>query len=143
MKLRRFIIGADPAIMERFAGGFVQRFHRETICITLPYSIAVAAHKLNADSHTVAFRFSDAVGAPCRWSKPLPCHNLQWPFEFRGYVEEGDRTAKKRRILDALHAAAGEVATVYSWDKNVLAEAYTSLVEQNCRFTGLSKTTYP
>lgn len=80
--LRDLNIGADPEIVERYKGGFVNKFGRDASCITELYCYLIRRKIVTNDEPFVALTFTDTAGS-------LPEH---MPFLLlrRGQVDFGD-----------------------------------------------------
>ena len=135
MYLREIAIHADHAIVERYKGGFVQRFGEETTCVTELYAHLIHRKVSVEDTSKVCFEFTDeADGPPESWGV---CR-CPWPFDFARYVES-DAPAKKRMILDAMQEALLWLASQEGWVTEPFVEAYEEMIRRDLMLETFAK----
>lgn len=137
MYLRDIVVYADDAIVERYKGGFVQRFHREASSVVDQYLYEIHRKVVTAETAKVGFTFTDEMSEP-------PVHTAgrcfySWPFDFATYTALSTNEAKQRLILDSLHAAMIWIATAEGWAIDSLETAYNKIIDRNFKFIGYSK----
>ena len=137
--LRDISIYADPAIVTRFASGFVGWFHCETCCITEAYRLMLRKTVATPDTTKVGLTFTDPKkSAPSIRLCGLGVVDALWPFLFAQYVE-GEDVQKKRMILDELHSALLWIAKERGWDPAGLEECHAEIVRRNFRLERLDE----
>src|SRR5262245_17658251 len=122
MFLRDLAIYADEQIVERFKGGFVQAFHRDTCCVVEAFGRHLFSKLVSRDTAKVVFKFSDLVSAPPDSLRSV--YDIRWPFDFLDYRQLTEDGAKKRQIAEALLAGLVWVAPQVGWDARVIEEAH-------------------
>lgn len=125
MRLREITVFADEAIVDDYQGGFVQRFHRESLCVTESFQWAFEGPLLGKiDKVQIT---ACAAGRAEQLHLPL---NLWLAFDFAQYVIAMPTTKKVmlgnlvRRGLDAATEQAG-------WAPAVIAEAHAKAMERD------------
>lgn len=135
MFLRDIAIHTDERIVDRFPGGFVKRFHRESCGVTAIF-ISLLKKKLSAPgSPKLCFVFSDLVSKPPTTLAPL---RLFWPFDFSRYVTLNDHE-KARQIADALADAMDWIGKSVGWPDNVVRDIWNEVKSRNFVFQGTSR----
>ena len=64
MYLRDIAVSADEEIVERFRGGFVHKFGRDTCCIEELYLKLIRRKVKTPDTAKVGFTFTDLINGP-------------------------------------------------------------------------------
>lgn len=123
MILRDFDIHSDDSTVERFRGGFVSQFHRETCCVSDLY--CGIARRLRVDGGSVAkvvVHLFDVELTPV----PLPADRLLINvlittdrFDFGAY-READHFGKKLAVATMLSRRLEHLASLHCWDKSVI-----------------------
>lgn len=143
MLLRDLTVYADPEIVDRFPGGFVQRFHREN-CAVVELYLSLLHRKVNTDGIAkVQLVFSDMlVGVPhSGWCENLGSVSvivLKWRFDFTSYCE-ADEWRRKVSTMEALHQALRWLAAHRGWQSERFDEAYQMAYERHLQFEGFGK----
>ncbi len=141
MYLREIALFADEALGERIGGGFVQRFHRDTICIVEMYHALLGTKVNTNDIAKVVLIVSDDITmhtAARRVEQLLNVVTLRWPFVFDRYIANDD-AQKKALILDSLQSALEWLAARRHWNVTPFKRAHELCQRQGLRFTGVSK----
>lgn len=128
MRLRQIEVYADEALVEKYPGGFVQRFHRESLCVTTAWMLALGKQ---LESNTVSKLLIVACEAramrPANGALPL---NLWLSFDFVHYHQAMNST--KRQLLGELVRTALEtIAPIAGWELNTLSTAYAQASANN------------
>lgn len=125
MHLREIAVFADDALVENYQGGFVQRFHRESLCVTESFQLAFGRPLAgNVDKVQIT---ACALG---RVEKTDPPVDLWLTFDFAHYAQalSGVRKAMLgelvRRGLDAVVEQAG-------WQASDIAAEHAKAAEQS------------
>ncbi|QDU25121.1 hypothetical protein ETAA8_01820 [Anatilimnocola aggregata] len=137
MFLRDFSIHADEAIVDRYQGGFVQRFHRESTSVVEPYLAALHEQVRTVKTAKLVWEFSDEISE-------LPPHvpgvcRYRWPFDFAAFHAAATPLAKQQLILDAFQAANLWIARHSVWPTKPFEAAYRTIVDRNFVFAGCLK----
>lgn len=135
MYLSEIAIYAAEAIVERFQGGFVQEFHRNTCCITEHYTDLIHRQIRTASDRKVLFYFSDEVDSPPTSYGVLNCI---WPFDFASYIMK-PKEEKKVHLAATMQEALVWIAKERNWNVEPLSEAYEVLRSRNYKYVGYSK----
>jgi hypothetical protein len=136
MYLRALDIWADESIVDRFAGGFCHRFHRETCCIADLVSKLLWKQVITEDTPKLVFVFTDRRACPD--ARTLTGDTCKWPFDFAKYVDS-DTLGKKRQIIDTLYEALLWIAAQRRWPCEPFDEAYRSACKRNLVYDGFGK----
>src|SRR5262245_49309879 len=102
MYLARIDVYADEAIVDRYKGGFVHKFHRQAQCVVEFYRALIRRRIVTRDTQTLIYEFTDLIATPPDKFIEWEC---RWPFDFAGYIAAADAVEKRRRIADALRDA--------------------------------------
>lgn len=138
MYLYRISIEADREIVERFKGGFVARFGRDTCCITLHLSKLIWRKIKTEKTQVLHFVFTDLIDSPPSAESPLPTSHLIWPFDFSNYLHQNE-LGKKSMILDTLVDGLHWVFRHTGWPVNAINEAVQTIRTLNYNMSGLAK----
>lgn len=137
MYLRDLTVHADDIIVERYKGGFVQRFHREASSVVDHYLSEIQRKVVTDDTAKIALDFTDEMTEPPEFS-PGRCF-YPWPFDFAAYTVSPTNEEKQRLILDSLHNALIWIAEREGWSIDSLEAACKAIIERNFKFVGYSK----
>jgi hypothetical protein len=110
--LRDIWIGADERIVERYRGGFVSKFHRDTCCVVELFLKLIDRCVVTDGIAKVCFTFTDETLDYPEYS-PGVCSYL-WPFDFASYIVSGT-PEKKWKVLEALTEALVWVGSREGW----------------------------
>lgn len=135
MFLRDIAVHADERIVDRFPGGFVKRFHRETCGVTAVFISQLKRKLIAPNSPKLSFVFSDLVSEPPTMLAPL---RLIWPFNFSRYVTLNDRE-KAQQIADALADAMDWIGKSVGWPDNVVRDIWNEGKSRSFAFYGTSR----
>ncbi len=136
MYLSEVDIGADHEIVERYQGGFVQKFSRDHCCITEPYRALISRRVQTQSTRKINLTFTDTMKSPPPFSPGVCAY--RWPFDFSQYVPAATR-AKKEQILTTLTQAMLWLASHEDWDPLPFQEAHDQIVARDYECDGLSK----
>lgn len=135
---------ADEDIAEEFKGGFVQKFHRQSCCISEQFLRELRKLQTNGfpkiiltfvDSHRVPVCLPSADS-----SKAII--DARWPFNFNRYLLASE--IKKRRMLGiAIRDCLLNIADEHAWDKVFIERIYSEAELRNFSFSGKSKASWP
>lgn len=137
MYLRDLAVHADDAIVERYKGGFVQRFHRETSSVVDPYLAEIHRKVVTKETAKIGLTFTDEILEPPEYS-PGRCY-YPWPFDFAAYTASPTNCAKQRLILESLHNALVWIAEREGWAIDPFNAACKTIIDRNFKFVGYSK----
>ena len=135
MYLRDLAVYADDSLVERYKGGFVQRFQREASSVVEPYLAEINRKVVTEDTAKIGFTFTDEIGKPPEYS-PGRCF-YPWPFDFAAYAASATHCGKQRLILESLHNALKWIAERKLWVTDPLDAAYKSITDRNFKFIGI------
>jgi len=144
MFLRDLAIYADKLLVDRFPGGFVQRFHRETCCVVELYLSHLLREAETGEIAKVQLEFTDSLKQPPKAdciSRLINVLVVPWPFEFEAY-ERAHHQMKKESVAEALLAALLWLCDVHSWSKHPFEDAFQACARHNWTFEGFSKASW-
>jgi hypothetical protein len=137
MYLRDIAVHADDAIVERYKGGFVQRFHREASSVVEPYLAEIYRKVITDNSAKVGWTFTDELTEPPEYSPG--CCFYPWPFDFSAYTASPTNYAKQKLILATLHNALLWIADREGWAIAPFEAAFNAIIDRNFKFVGYLK----
>ena len=138
MLLNCISLYADDSIADRFAGGFVHKFHDETHCITRHYTDLVKKKIHTGETTSVIIILHDAKHYTQSKDWYTLLNGLSWPFDFEIYSEATD-DEKKAMILRVLQECLLALSPHYNWDVMLLSSAYSTICNSNYKYTGINK----
>jgi len=142
--LRDLAIYAHESLVDTIKGGFVQRFHRESCCITEPF-LSHVSRKLETNGVAKVFielmepsEFNNSASQLNPSCGVLECG---WPFDFLEYLSSDD-LMKKRRLAGTLREIFLYLAQSHRWDDAIIRTAFAELEARDYVFGGLSKASW-
>lgn len=136
MYLRDITIHADESIVDDYQGGFVQRFHRQTECVVVPFQEAMRRRISTDGIVKVALKFTPSPSGNPRQLINVVVYSFH--FDFAAYVAAALQE-KKRRVLHAMTDALLHLGKIYDWESAPLLLARDQVLEQHLEFSGKSK----
>lgn len=127
MYLRDINVSADPEIVERYKGGFVQKFGRDVTCITALYRSLIHKKVVTVNQTFIHLKLTNMIDAPPQFVPGAVSY--YWPFDFATYRPAGVPT-KKRLILDELQRALLWIADQYHWKTEPFNDAYQEIIRR-------------
>jgi hypothetical protein len=144
MYLRDLTMYADETIVDEFKGGFVQRFHRQSCCITELYCNLLrkgarlsGATKIQVECFNAASNTELSPEIVDRGEFIL----CRLPFQFRDYAHAPD-TSKKVMLADALKNSLLHCAERRQWDTSAISHLDAVAREKSLLLTGESKASW-
>ena len=132
MFLREIAIHADERIVDRFPGGFVKRFHRETCGVTEVFNSLLKKKLIGPNSPKICMTFSDLINEAPSSLTPL---RILWPFDFSRYVVADDRT-KAELVASALLSVLMWIGGKVNWPLEVIQDTWDQAKLQSFRYCG-------
>ncbi|PQO47274.1 hypothetical protein [Blastopirellula marina] len=141
MRLRDLAIYADQRLVDRYPGGFVQQFHRETCCVVELY-LSHLTRKVETNGIAKAqLTFSESLADPPPIEAVIRLDKVivaPWPFDFAAYKNADDET-KKRAVGTALCSALLWLGDLFEWEKSPFENAFAASENAEWIFEGYSK----
>jgi hypothetical protein len=125
MYLREIAIHADPAIVDRFPGGFVSAFHRDACCVAESLTHRLSRKLKSEDISKLQFNFTDVVDSP---PQRLTALNILWPFGFATYQSTSGLEEKKLQIGASMQDAMHWVASIVGWERSIIQSAFAESI---------------
>jgi hypothetical protein len=142
--LRDLDVWADESIVEDFKGGFVQKFHIHTTCISEHFIKLLSGKVQTHGIAKVLMRFVDSrmksAKIPAR-SEGIDVLICEWPFPFLEY-QDCSEIARKRMIAEHIFGCLKEVSLSWNWDLRPIEEAHRTIEGNDFVFSGLSKASW-
>lgn len=126
--LRAIQVAADKEIVERFRGGFVGRFDREVLWLTLAYEAYLQRRVPTQGIPKLFLTWTDRPVEPTH--KPFAPMAMRRQFPFDEY-RAAEQAAKKLLLLNHLHAHLLDTAAQYGWDAAPFEEARDRLIQSD------------
>ncbi len=146
MFLRDLAIYAVPEVADRFAGGFVRCFHRDTCAVTDLYLLGLHRRVTTDDTAKLLLWVVDVRSQSGQLPGLVQLSNVlevYWPFDFDVYQAAND-VQKRHQIIALLHKAATWAAMQKQWDVRVFEEAHEYALGRELVLDGFwTKTTWP
>lgn len=143
--LRDLAVYADDAIVEEFKGGFVQRFHRESCCVSEHVRRLLSGSLITNGVAKVHVECVDCRYSAANIPTPHPIIEVvccTWPFSFSSYLAATELDRKKM-LGKVIHECLSAIALKWNWDTKLIDDAYEQLERENYVFTGMSKASWP
>ncbi len=142
---RDLSIYADKGIVEVFKGGFVQRFHRQTCCISEHYRTKLSGKLLTNGTAKVLLEFvadSSTIKPALRPGPDTDVLIRQLRFDFAPYLNDS-ALGKKHRVESALYDCLTSIAVEGNWNRSLIDEVHKEVIDNDFIFTGISKASWP
>jgi hypothetical protein len=136
MYLAGIDVYADPAIVDRYKGGFVQKFHGQAQCIVEFYRGLLRRQVATKATRQLVFVFTDVIRKPPGRLIELDCH---WPFDFARYTTATDSIEKKRLIATSLRDALVWSSAHLEISPALFEAAYKKMSASEFTLRGVSK----